>query len=55
MTLLLVIFLLLGFMCGIFCTTLGIEKHHPTAWRILVLEIEANKRKRADAARDKEA
>ncbi len=55
MTLLLVIFLLLGFMAGIICTTLAIEKHYPTAWKILSLEIKANKQKRADAAHDKEA
>lgn len=55
MTLLLVIFLLIGFMAGIVCTTLGIEKHYPTAWKILSMEIKANKQKRADAARDKEA
>lgn len=56
MTLLLVILALLGgFAFGICCTTLAIEKYYPTAWKILLLEIKANKQKRADAACDKEA
>jgi len=56
MTLLLVFLaLLVGFVFGICCTALGIEKYYPTAWKILSLEIKANKQKRADAARDKEA
>lgn len=44
-----------GFGVGICCVMLGIEKRYPTAWKILVLEIKANKQKRADAAREKEA
>lgn len=56
MTLLLVILALLGgFVFGIYCTVLGVEKHYKTAWKILLLEIKANKQKRADAAREKEA
>lgn len=54
MTLLLVILALLGgFVFGICCTALAIEKYYPTAWKILLLEIKANKRKRAEAARQK--
>ena len=56
MTLLLIILALLGdFLLGCWCTMCGIEKHCPTTWRILGLELENNKKKRADAARDKEA
>ena len=56
MTLLLVILALLGgFAFGIWCTVCTIEKHYKTAWKNLVLEIKLNKRKRADAAREKEA
>jgi len=56
MTLLLVILALMcSFVFGVICTACSIEKHYPTAWKILSLEIKANKQKRADAARDKEA
>lgn len=56
MTLLLVILALLGgFAFGIWCTVCTIEKHYHGAWVALVLEIKLNKRKRADAAREKEA
>lgn len=56
LTLLLVILALLaGFVLGFWCVICTIEKHYPTAWRILGLEMANNKKKRADAARDKEA
>lgn len=53
----LLIFLALwsGFSLGIRCTIHTIETRYPTTWEIMGLEIEANKWKRADAARDKEA
>lgn len=56
LTLLLVILaLLIGFQLGIRCAVCTIEKRYKGAWKHLVLEIELNKRKRAGAARDKEA
>ena len=56
MTLLLVILaLLVGFFLGVWCIICAIEEHHKAAWVALKWEIAANKRKRADAARDKEA
>lgn len=56
MTLLLVILALLGgFVFGIYCAALGIKKHYKAAWLGLMWEIKANKLKRADAAREKEA
>ena len=56
LTLLLVILaLLVGYMFGIYCMVLGIKKHYKAAWVALMWEIKANKRKRADAAREKEA
>lgn len=56
MTLLLVILAMLcSFLLGCWCIVCAIEKHCPTTWRILGLELENNKQKRADAARDKEA
>lgn len=56
LTLLLVILALLGgFVLGSWCVIATIEKHCPTTWRLLGLELENNKRKRADAAREKEA
>ncbi len=56
LTLLLVILALLGGLAlGICCTACAIEEYYPTAWKILLLEIKANKQKRADAARNKEA
>ena len=59
MTLLLVILLVIlallgGFAFGIWSTACTIEKHYKTAWKHLVLEVKLNKRKRADAAREKE-
>ena len=56
MTLLLVILaLLVGFLLVGWCVICTIEKRCPTTWRILGLELENNKQKRADAAREKEA
>ncbi len=51
MGILLVIFALLGgFVFGMFCAFCCIKVNYPTAWKILLLEVKANKRKRADAA-----
>lgn len=56
MTLLLGILpMLCGFLLGCWCIVCAIEKYCPTTWRILGLELENNKQKRADAAREKEA
>lgn len=44
-----------GFILGIRCTIHAIETRYPTTWKLLALEMENNKYKRADAARDKEA
>lgn len=53
----LLIFLALwaGFMIGVRCTIHTIKTRYPTTWALLGLEMKNNKRKRADAARDKEA
>lgn len=56
MTLLLVILaLLVGLHLGIWCAVCTIEKRYKVAWKHLILEIKLNKRRRADAAREKEA
>lgn len=52
--LLVIIAMMCSFVLGVICTACSIEKHYPTAWKILSLEIKAKKQKRADAARDKE-
>lgn len=56
MTLLLVILSMLGgFALGFWCTVCTIKKHYKAAWVALKWEINANRQKRADAAREKEA
>ena len=53
--LLVIIAMMCSFVLGVICTACSIEKRYPKAWEILSLEIKANKKKRADAAREKEA
>lgn len=53
--LLVILALLGGFVFGMFCAFCCIKVNYPTAWKILLLEVKTNKRKRADAAREKEA
>lgn len=53
----LLIFLALcgGWLLGVRCTIYTIKTRYPTTWALMALEMKNNERKRADAARDKEA
>ena len=44
-----------GFVLGLQCAVYTIEARFPVTWKVLCIEAQANKQKRADAARNKEA
>lgn len=56
MTMLLIILALLGsFALGFWCALCAVKMCYPMAWKLLVLEMQANQQRRADAACNKEA
>ena len=53
--LLVILSLLGGFALGFWCALCSVKMCYPMAWKLLIMEMQANQQRRADAARDKEA